>query len=138
MATIPVLSDNKTNLTEYALYIEGVANPVKPTHGNTLVAFNLDKGKITTEILKRVIVEIVHANPGCIGGMFYDDQGNKITDPKFDHEAKVVGNWKRHTKEKANKTTCRRIFDCAPYEDQLRCYIESVGDKITLVSIDGE
>jgi hypothetical protein len=134
----PAHEVNRANLTEYLLHIDGVESPVKPSHEHTLIMFNILKGKLTTEIIKRVIVEIVNANPGGVAGCFGDDQGKKITDPKFDYEAKFVDNWKRHSKEKLTKTKWLRIFDCAPYEDQLRCYVESIGDKITGVSIVGE
>lgn len=134
----PAHEINRANLTGYTLHIESVASPVKPSHENTLIMFNILKGKLTTEIIKRVIVEIVNANPGGVAGCFCDEKGNRLTDPKLDYEAKFVDNWKRHSKEKVTKTKWRRIFDCAPYEDQLRCYVESVGDQITDISIVGE
>lgn len=85
---------------------------------------------IATADCKAEIVKIVIANPSIVEDQFVDGES---ADP-----AKLVKNWKRMAKEKMDDGNTMRIFDCAPYDDQLRAYVIDNGSKIISVDICGE
>ena len=51
--------------------------------------------------------------------------------------ALVEKNWKRRSKEKNGNVTIR-MFDCVPYDDQLRAYVADNGTTIVEIEISFE
>lgn len=47
-------------------------------------------------------------------------------------------NWKRHTKYKDSSGNIIRIFDCRPFDDQLRAYVTERDGKIIETYVTGE
>ena len=85
---------------------------------------------IATADCKAEIVKIVIADPSIVEDQF--DEGESAD------EAKIEKNWKRIMKENMSDGNTMRIFDCRPYEDQLRAYVIDDGTKIISVDICGE
>jgi len=85
---------------------------------------------ISTAICKAEITKIVINNPSIVTDQF--DAGESA-DP-----AKLTKNWKRIEKGKMDNGNTERIFDCTPYNDQLRAYVIDDGEKILEISIVGE
>jgi hypothetical protein len=50
------------------------------------------------------------------------------------------GNWKRICRERSESGGVVRIFDCRPFDDQLRAYVEAspAGDSIVGITVQGE
>lgn len=121
-----------TRLTGYELEIAGF-QAVKPGHQNTLQYFGIT-GKIDTEVLKRVIVEIIVGNPGCIASIFKDKNALILeacaTAPK---------EWKRTSKMKTNEGW-ERIFSCEAYQGRLRAYIytDKIDKNLVKIFLKGE
>jgi hypothetical protein len=72
--------------------------------------------KLTTEIIKNMIVEHVRDNEDIIAKEFIPEED--MTD------AMNAKNWKRMSKRKENENWIRE-FDCKPYDDQLRAIVFS-------------
>lgn len=85
---------------------------------------------IATADCKAEIVNAVIADPSIVEDQFDDGES---ADP-----AKLVKNWKRIFKEKMGGGNTMRIFDCLPYEGQLRAYVVDNGTAIISVDICGE
>ena len=85
---------------------------------------------ISTAICKAEITKIVINNPSIVTDQF--DAGESA-DP-----AKLTKNWKRIEKGRMDNGNTERIFDCIPYDDQLRAYVVDDGEKILSVEIVGE
>lgn len=89
-------------------------------------------GKITTELCKQLICDIVMVNDGAVEAQFDSDF-------YAGHIAIFPENWKRREKRTDKKTKITvREFDCTPFDDQLRAYVTDDGTKITEVYISGE
>lgn len=134
------LSTHESNLLGYRLWLQREEVFVKPTHKALLE--KLTSGEITkidaTDTLRIVIADIVSANPGCVCSQFINDETDmQETDLVFEIPAQQPKNWKRHNRSKEGKIL-ERIFNCEPYDDQLRCYIRSEGEKLLEISIVGE
>jgi hypothetical protein len=86
--------------------------------------------KVTTALCKNAIVKMISSNPEIVESQFDD---NESAEP-----AKLVKNWKRMYKEKNKDGTFLRVFDCTPYDDQLRAYVVDDGVSIISVNIEGE
>lgn len=128
-----------TNITNYRLTLYPFMGNTRPVHCAALALYK--GGKINTEICKQVIVEIVNANPGCISHQFLDENDQPPADPLFEGPASLTKNWKRMSKNKSdNSDEWERIFDCGPYDDQLRAYVYTnrTDTIITHIMIVGE
>lgn len=133
------LSTHESNLLGYRLWLQDEVF-VKPTH--KVLLEKLTSGEIAkidaTDTLRIVIADIVSANPGCVCSQFINEEtGLEETDPAFEIPAQKPKNWKRHNTSKEGKIR-ERIFNCEPYDDQLRCYIRSEGEKLLEIWIIGE
>ncbi len=85
---------------------------------------------VSSVMCKVEITKMVINNPSIVTDQF--DSGESA-DP-----AKLIKNWKRIEKGKMDNGNTERIFDCIPYDDQLRAYVIDDGIKILSVSITGE
>ncbi len=123
--------------------------------------------KIATADCKTAIVQHIQDNPGCVGRLFCDHNGQANTPFKatadgrilpvadFEKPSQKVKNWKRCEKRKAAVNdagaykvpvgTIMRTFECSvgdeaqnTYEDQLRAYTYDDGTTIFRVVISGE
>lgn len=86
--------------------------------------------KITTAICKQEITKIIIKKPSIVENLFCNSESAD--------SAKLVKNWKRLYKEKRKDGCTLRVFDCTPYDDQLRAYVVDNGANIISISIEGE
>lgn len=72
------------------------------------------------------------------------DRISKLFDPPLqlnDTNKIIPKNWKRISKETVVNNGIKsttRCFDCKPFDDQLRAYVESDDNRIISITIEGE
>ena len=90
---------------------------------------------------KKAIVDWIKAHPGHVSSQF--------NPPEPEIDALKEKNWKRENKRictdldvmvnpKLKVGMVERMFDCRPYDDQLRAYTYDDGEKIIYLVVQGE
>ncbi len=92
-------------------------------------------GKIDTALCKELIVKSILAFPGGIYTQFGPAHG--VSPSELDKMASSAKTWKRITKDKT-RTGNQRGFDCTPFDDQLRAYVDDDGKQVFCINISGE
>lgn len=88
---------------------------------------------ITTEICKKLIVEYCQKNKTGICNQFVPS----LTDEQFAQACKE-SNWKRRSKSNCGTNKIERMFDCKPFDDQLRAYVLEQDGNVVSVIVQGE
>jgi hypothetical protein len=91
---------------------------------------------ISSDDCKKAIVDWVKARPGHVAKQFCDIDRNAIQ--AFEAPSLLEKNWKRMSKFTDGNGITERIFDCRPYDDQLRGYVYDNGATILSVDVHGE
>ena len=88
---------------------------------------------ISSQDCKEAIIEFCKMNKQYICSQFI---------PQLNEELFILTtltkNWKRETKEIRDDGITIRMFDCRPFDDQLRAYVKSNDNVIFQVEVIGE
>jgi len=109
--------------------------------------------KLNSKICKEEIVAYCKTNGKSILKMAFGEDSQEYKNLELLETMNQVKNWKRHSKQYLDNPTTsldidkykiksdrpvERCYNCVPFDDQLRAYIISAGDKILYIKVAGE